>query len=79
MKHIFYHLPSYADKLRIAAEEIMVDIMNVQVDNWVAVTYENNWLPGIVLEVRFINSSHSFLSITLVTYLMGIDLSLKLF
>ena len=34
MKHIFYHLPSYADKLRIAAEEIMVDIMNVQVDNW---------------------------------------------
>ena len=57
----------------------MVDIIDVQVDNWVAVTYENNWLPGIVLEVRFINSSHSFLSITLVTYLMGIDLSLKLF
>ena len=42
MKLIFYHLASYADKLRIAAEEIMVDMMDVQVDDWVTVTYENN-------------------------------------
>ena len=42
MKLVFYHLASYADELQIAAEEIMVDIMDVQVDDWMAVTYENN-------------------------------------
>ena len=79
MKHIFYHLPSYADKLRIAAEEIMVDIMDVQVDNWVAVTYENNWLLGIVLEVRFINSSinSSQLPLNYPRYLFNGDRSLS--
>ena len=39
MKLLFYHLASYADRLCIATAEIMVDIMNVQVDDWVAVTY----------------------------------------
>ena len=67
MKLVFYHLASYADELRIAAEEIMADIIDVQVDDCVAVTYENNWFPGIVLKVKSINSSHSFLSITLPT------------
>ena len=76
---VFYHLASYADGLWIAAEEIMMDIMGVQDDDWVAVTYENNWFPSIVLKVKSINSSHSFLSITLPTYLMRTDPSLKLF
>ena len=38
MKLAFYHLASYADELWIAAEEIVVDIMDVQIDDWVAVT-----------------------------------------
>ena len=42
MKLVFYHLASYVDEMRIAAEEIMVDMMDVEVDDWVAVTYENN-------------------------------------
>ena len=78
MKLVFYHLASYADELCVAAEEMTVDIMDVQIDDWVAVTYENNWFPGIVFNVQSINSSHSILSITLLTYLMGIDLFLKL-
>ena len=78
MKLVFYHLSSYADELCVAAEEMTVDIMDVQIDDWVAVTYENNWFPGIVFNVQSINSSHSILSITLLTYLMGIDLFLKL-
>ena len=68
MKLLFYHLASYADRLCIATAEIMVDIMNVQVDDWVAVTYRNNWFPGIVLKVKSINSSHSILSIILPSY-----------
>ena len=39
MKFVFYHLASYADELRIAAEEIIVDIMDVQVDvGWLLLT-----------------------------------------
>ena len=39
MKLVFYHLASYADELRIAAEEIIVDIMDVQVDvGWLLLT-----------------------------------------
>ena len=79
IKLVFYHLASYADELQIAPEEIMVDIMGVQVDDWATVTYENNWFSGIVLKVKSINSSYSFLPITLSTYLMGIDPSRKLF
>ena len=52
--------------------------MHVQIDDWVAVTYENNWFPGIAFNVKSINFSHSILSITLLPYLMGIDPSLKL-
>ena len=36
MKLTLYHLASYADKLQIAAEEIIVNIMDVQIDDWVA-------------------------------------------
>ena len=79
IKLVFYHLASYADELQIAAEEIMLDIMDVQVNDWVAVTYENNWFPSIVLKVKSINSSYSFFSNTLPTYLMRIDPSLGLF
>ena len=39
MKLIFYDLPSYAVKLGIAVEEIIVDIMDVQNDGWVTVTF----------------------------------------
>ena len=78
MKLVFYHLASYTDELPAAAEEMTVDIMDVQIDDWVAVTYENNWFPGIVFNVLSINSSHSILSITLLIYLIGIDLFLKL-
>ena len=77
MKLAFYHLNSYADKFQNAAEEIIKDRMNVQTDDWVAVTYENNRFPDIVFNVQSINSSHSILSITLLNYLMGIDPSLK--
>ena len=39
MKLVFHHLASYADELRIAAEEIIVDIMDVQVDvGWLLLT-----------------------------------------
>ena len=79
IKLVFYHLAPYADELQIAAEEIMLDIMDVQVNDWVAVTYKNNWFPSIVLKVKSINSSHSFFSNTLPTYLMRIDPSLGLF
>ena len=78
MKLAFYHLASYADELQIAAGEIIVDITDVEIDDWVAVTSESNWLPGIAFNVQSINSSHSILSINLLTYLMGIDPSLKL-
>ena len=78
MKLAFYHLASYADELQIAAEEIIVDIMDVHIDDWVPVTYENNWFQGIALNVQSINSSHSILLITLLTYLIEIDPSLKL-
>ena len=77
MKLAFYHLNSYADKFQNAAEEIIKDRMNVQTDDWVAVTYENNCFPDVVFNVQSINSSHSILSITLLNYLMGIDPSLK--
>ena len=33
---------SNANELQVAAEEITVDIMDVEIDDWVAVTYENN-------------------------------------
>ena len=33
---------SYADELQVAGEEITMDIMDVEIDDWVAVTYENN-------------------------------------
>ena len=79
IKLVFYHLASYADELQIAAEEIMLDIMDVQVNDWVAVTYKNNWFPSIVLKVKSINSSHSFFLNTLPIYLMRIDPSLGLF
>lgn len=39
MKLIFYDLPSYAVKLGIAVEEIIVDIMDVQNVDWVTVTF----------------------------------------
>ena len=78
MKLTFYHLASYGDELWIAAEELTVDIMDVQIDDSVAVTYENNWFPGVVFNVKSINSSHSILSITLLTNLTGIDPTLKL-
>ena len=78
MKLAFYHLASYGDELWTAAEEITVDIMDVQINDWVAATYENNWFPGIVFNVQSINSSHSILSITLLTNLMRIDPTLKL-
>ena len=78
MKLAFYHLASYADELQIAGGEIIVDITDVEIDDWVAVTSESNWLPGIGFNVQSINSSHSILPITLLTYLMGIDPSLKL-
>ena len=39
MKLIFYDLLSYAVKLGIAVEEIIVDIMDVQNDGWVTVTF----------------------------------------
>ena len=73
MKLAFYHLNSYADKFQNAAEEMIKDRMNVQTDDWVAVTR----FPDIVFNVQSINSSHSILSITLLNYLMGIDPSLK--
>ena len=78
MKLAFYPLVSYANESGIAAEEIIVDIMDVQIDDWMAVTYENSWFPGILFNVQSINSSHCILSITLLTYLMGIDPSLRL-
>ena len=78
MKLAFYHLASYADESQIAAEEIILDIIDLQTDDQVAVTYENNWFPGVFFNVQSINSSHSILSIILLTYLMGIDPSLKL-
>ena len=65
VKLVFCHLASYAGKLHMSAEEIMVDILDVHADDWVAVTYGNKWFPGI--------HSHSFLSITVPTYLVGID------
>ena len=77
MKLAFYHLNSYVEKFQNAAEEMIKDRMNVQTDDWVAVTYENNRFPDIVFNVQSINSSHSILSITLLNYLMGIDPSLK--
>ena len=77
MKLAFYHLNSYADKFQNAAEEIIKDRMNVQTDDWVAVTYENNCFPDVVFNIQSINSSHSILSIALLNYLMGIDPSLK--
>ena len=40
MKLAFYHLASYPDELWIAAGEIIVDIMDVQTDDWVAVTWK---------------------------------------
>ena len=73
VKLVFCHLASYAGKLHMSAEEIMVDIMDVHADDWVAVTYGNKWFPGIFLKVKSINCSHSFLSITIPTYLVGID------
>ena len=78
MKLAFYHLASHACELWIAAEEIIVDIMDVRIDDCLAVTCENNWFPGVVFNVQSINSSHCILSITLVNYLMWIDPSLKL-
>ena len=51
---------------------------NVQIDDWVTVTFEKNWFPSVVFNVESINSFHSILSITLLTYLIGIDPSLKL-
>ena len=77
MKLAFYHLNSYVEKFQNAAEEMIKDRMNVQTDDWVAVTYENNCFPDVVFNVQSINSSHSILSITLLNYLMGIDPSLK--
>ena len=78
MKLAFYHLASYADESQIAAEEIILDIIDLQTDDRVAVTYENNWFPSVFFNIQSINSSHSILSIILLTYLMGIDPSLKL-
>ena len=46
----------------IAAEEITVDIMDVQINHWVAVTYENNLFPDIAFDVQSINSAHSILN-----------------
>ena len=77
MKLEFYHLTSYTDNCKLLQKRI-VDIMNVENDDWVAVTYENNWFPGIAFNVQSINSSHSILSIIIFTYLMGIDPSFKL-
>ena len=51
MKLAFYHLASYADESQIAAEEIILDIIDLQTDDRVAVTYENNWFPGIFFNV----------------------------
>ena len=51
MKLTFYPLVSYANESGIAAEEIIVDIMDVQIDDWMAVTYENSWFPGILFNV----------------------------
>ena len=47
--------------------------MDVQINDWVAVTYENNLFPDFVFDVQSINSAHSILSITLLTYLMEMD------
>ena len=33
---------SYAGESQVAGEEITMDIMDVEIDDWVAVTYENN-------------------------------------
>ena len=62
MKIKFYHTTPYADELRTVAENTIVDIMDEQIDDWVAVTF----------------LSHSFLSITLPAYLKGIGPSLEL-
>ena len=77
MKLAFYHLASYAEKLRIAAEEVTVDITDVQIDNWVAVNYENNWFPGVVFNIQSINFSHSIFTITFLTHFILLD-NLKL-
>ena len=69
MKLTFYHLVLYVDELRISVEEIIVDIMDVKTNNWVAVTC-NNWFLGVAFNVQSFNSSHCILSVTLVTYLM---------
>ena len=70
MKLTFYHLVLYVDELQISVEEIIVDIMDVKTDNWVAVTCKNNWFLGVAFNVQSFNSSHCILSVTLVTYLM---------
>lgn len=53
----------YPDKLLIVSEAIVVDIMDVQIDYWVAVTF----------------FFHSCLSITLPIYILGIDSLIQLF
>ena len=39
MKIKFYHTAPYADELRTVAENRIVDIMDEQIDDWVAVTF----------------------------------------
>ena len=39
MKIKFYHTTPYADELRTVAENTIVDIMDEQIDDWVAATF----------------------------------------
>lgn len=45
MKIKFYHTAPYADELRTVAEYRIVDIMDEQIDDWVAVTFLLSQLP----------------------------------